>query len=796
MRVRGVMVRGGRVYRLIALAGFAGCVLSASPASAMDAEERLQFANGLYRRAMYELAIPEYRALLTNDAAAAMHDLAAFRIAESYRALERRDEAAAAYEQVVTVYTNSALVHRAAYRRAELDWLNGRLFDASRRFAALLETKPPKEIEAASLYFLGASLAGLDRFDDAEAPLRRMLRGHARSPYADYARLALADVLEKKGGSPADVAELLEAVIKNPETPALGAEALAKAGLLAYRQPDMATAAKHFAALMKAYPDDPWVGRVRLEAGWAMLFEQRWDEARQLAEAGLGAAGGDARAPWWYLLANIERRQSRAAEAMTWYETLLKEAPGHPLSGAAAYEACVQAFQDNQHARVLALAEKAKNGIEPERRPVLLWMHASALRAEGRAGEAESLYDALVRDHGETEYAASAAYQKALLLDERGDRAAAAKAFGEVAARYPGAAISADAWMAAGNTAMRNGSVADAVWAWTSLVQVRPDYPAIDEVRMGLARAYIELGQGADAAEQLRVLVAVHTNSRFMAEACYMLGSLYEKEERLAEAEEQYRLAGGHRPAEKLARQIQYRRVAVLQRQGRAPDAAGLMNDMLASDADAALPSALVEWLARWNLEQGDHARAELAGRRLLTTGDTPAWRHLGAYIAGMAALRQDRADAVEEAFAAAAGFGLATRETADAWYQRGLLALNRNEPAAALAHFEQAAAAASDDALTDIRARCYVQRGVAHEALEQWPEAARYYLGAAVLFDDPAVTPESLYRAAGVLEKQRQVVERDRVVAELAERYPESEWNRKAGERWRAPAVEAPVVP
>jgi len=136
------------------------------------------------------------------------------------------------------------------------------------------------------------------------------------------------------------------------------------------------------------------------------------------------------------------------------------------------------------------------------------------------------------------------------------------------------------------------------------------------------------------------------------------------------------------------------------------------------------------------------------------------------------------------------------TRETADAWYQRGLLALNRNEPAAALAHFEQAAAAASDDALTDIRARCYVQRGVAHEALEQWPEAARYYLGAAVLFDDPAVTPESLYRAAGVLEKQRQVVERDRVVAELAERYPESEWNRKAGERWRAPAVEAPVVP
>ena len=167
----------------------------AGPSVAMDAEERLLFANGLYRRALYDLAIPEFQALRDDPVATNLHDLATFRIGECQRLLGLTNEAAAAYEQVVTIHPNSAFAHRAAFRRAELDWLAGRQKDAMKKFQQLIALNPEPDLEAASLYHLGLCQIGLDRTDDAEKNLRRMVTTHPDSPYADYARLALADVL-------------------------------------------------------------------------------------------------------------------------------------------------------------------------------------------------------------------------------------------------------------------------------------------------------------------------------------------------------------------------------------------------------------------------------------------------------------------------------------------------------------------------------------------------------------------------------------------------------------------------
>jgi len=750
---------------------------------AMNSEEKLLFANGLYRRGLYELAIPEYQMLLTNEISRPMHDLSAFRLGECYRNLNRPEDAAASYDQVVENFPDSQFLHRAAFRRAELDWQAGRLKEGAGRFEKVLERKPPNDIEAASLYYLGLCLVGIDQFKEAEKNWRRLLKNHDPSPYTDYASLALADLLTKQKGSDKEIFSLLKKIMDEPETPALGAEATARSGLLAYRNQDMTTASGYFAVLGEKYPKDEWNTRVRLEASWAYLLDGKVGEARSLARAGLKDAAKSGRPDWLYVLANIERNAGSFADAKKYYDEFLTAAPQHESASSAAYEACGLAYQQSEYERVLELSTMAAG--DPGKDLAVLWMKAGAYKELGQSAEAVTVYEQIIRDYPDSDRAPSAAYQLAWFAEQKNDYAAAAKGFEKVAADYQNSPVAADALMAAASIYMRDHKTEDAISAWKKLAVQYPDYTMLDEAYIGMARAEVELQRNSDAAKSLQSLISVYTNSRHLAEAHYVRGTLYEQEGQFEEAEFHYLRAISLKPVPSLVKSIQHRRVAVLQRQGRNDDAAQLMNKLLETDKESHLPSPLLEWLARWNLENKKIAQAETAALRLAETGETAGWKQAGWYIAGMAALEQKKQSKALEAFTAAAGFELNTRETADAYFQLGEISLDKKRWEDAVGYFSRAAERATSDPLMDIRARSYLKLGVSYEAMENWTEAGRYYLSGGVLFDDPALTPESLYRAAGVLHAQLKNDERANVVAELRERFPGSEWAARAEERW-----------
>ena len=758
----------------------------AGPSVAMDAEERLLFANGLYRRALYDLAIPEFQALRDDPVATNLHDLATFRIGECQRLLGLTNEAAAAYEQVVAVHPNSAFAHRAAFRRAELDWLAGRQKDAMKKFQQLIALNPEPDLEAASLYHLGLCQIGLDRTDDAEKNLRRMVTTHPDSPYADYARLALADVLLQADATSSEASALLIAITDTPASPSLGAEALAKAALIDYRAARHPEAARRFSELATTYPDNTWTATTRLEAGWAQLLAGQPDAALAIATTGIAAATTADQPDWLYLKANIERQSGAAPEALATYESLLKAAPNHAVSSSAAFEACGVAWQLENYPRVLALSDIASG--PPERALPLLWMQAGAYRALNDTDRAVAAYTAITRDHADSDRAPAAAYQLALITAERGDSSAAATAFSAIATTSPRHALAADALMASAAAWHKAGDLKAASRSWTSLIDQFPAYPAIDEAHLGRARAEIEMDRTKLAITSLNAVIAASTNHRFLAEAHYLRGTLHEKDDNFAKAEEHYRDALTFEPVASLARQIQFRRVAVLQRQDRNEEAADLMNTLIADGAGEQLPPALLEWLARWNLEKKMFPEAETAATLLAAQGGTPGWTLLGNFIAGTAARAQNKSDAAVAAFERAAAVNLNARENAEAFFQLGQLALEAQRPADAVTHFTRAAERAGTDTMMDIRARSYLQLGIAHEALEQWADASRYYLGVGVLFDDPTLTPESLFRAAGALDAQGQTAQRDRVIAELSQRFPDTKWNQQAGERWPPP--------
>ncbi len=408
-----------------------GSLAASDRAAAMDSEERLLFANGLYRRGLHELAIPEFQALLADPSATNMQDIAWFRIGECQRQLGLTNEAATAYERVIADHPASLFAHRAGFRRAELDWQAGRLKDAATRFEAVLSRDPPEDIAAAALYHLGLCQLGLDRTGPAETSLRRLVRTYPSSPYTGYGRVALADLVLAREATSAEAEAWLMAVADDPDTPALGAEALAKAALLQSRAERYAEAASRFGALAERYPNSPWIARTRLDAAWAYLLSDQTEAARVLTADGRAAATPDQTPDWLYLEANIARRTGDAVAALAAYDRMLADAPSHALAPAAAFEASNLAFQRLQYARVLELTPIARG---PEDRALTLrWMEAGAHRALGHDEEARAAYQDIIATFPDSDRAPAAAYQLALMLEEDGDFAAAATSFATLA---------------------------------------------------------------------------------------------------------------------------------------------------------------------------------------------------------------------------------------------------------------------------------------------------------------------------------------------------------------------------
>jgi TolA-binding protein len=79
---------------------------------------------------------------------------------------------------------------------------------------------------------------------------------------------------------------------------------------------------------------------------------------------------------------------------------------------------------------------------------------------------------------------------------------------------------------------------------------------------------------------------------------------------------------------------------------------------------------------------------------------------------------------------------------------------------------------------LISFRAKSYYGLGQVAAGREQWEQAARYYMSVAVLFDDPQLTPECLFRAAEAFGKIGREEDRTKALEELKTRYPDSRWN------------------
>lgn len=754
----------------------------APAANAVTADDQAQFADGLFARGMYDLALREYMTVLKDHPDHPRMDQVLYRIGECYREQGNPSAAALFYRRVAAEYADRPSRYRAEFRQAELLASAEKWAEALAAFQALAAAKPPDDIRAAAGYHTGHCLQQMGRAADAEAAFRAVINLPIPSDYVPLAALELAAARRRARQDDEEQARLYALALARPLSPALAAEARFQQAELAFRRGRYGEADTAYAALRKDFPKDPRAADARLPAAWAASHNGRLADALAEAETALKENPGELAPDWLYLKANALRQLLRPAEAVAVYEALATQHPRHNLAAASAYERALMAFQERRFAEVIALLkdvsdEQAKGaGITSDR----LWLLAESAAGAGQRDLAVQCYRQLA-DAGDPVRGPDAAYRLARMLEDAGDVAGAADRYRKLVAQFPKHEAAAQSLSAAAAALARLNRMPEAIAEWARLIRDYPQSPLAEEAWYQKGLAEIRLDRGTVARDTLRGLVEKYPAGRFAPEAHLWLAVLLERSNEFALAEAELRAALNGKPAPEQDRQIRFRLAAVLQRLNRLDESADLLQSLLDTPMREELTPAQLEWLARRRMEQGRTDAAAAAAEALIAgAAKDPARLSAGHFMLGKARLAQKRRADAAASFARASEGAESHPEGVAALVALGDLARDEGQADAAIERYAAAAERAGAPELAALKAEALRGLGLANELKKDDEAAVRYYLAEAILYDHPELTPECLWRAAAGFDRLKQPARRDQQIAELKERYPKSPWATK----------------
>jgi tetratricopeptide (TPR) repeat protein len=263
-------------------------LLASGAPAAPDEAAQLQFADGLFRRGIFDMALKEYMLFLETFPSNAAADAVWFRSGECYREMGNRVAADRAYSRVQAAAA-SPHRHRASLRRAELFSDSGQVEGAVALLRTLLGEKPPADIAADACFRLASGLEKLGRPAEAVSVHERLARDYPESPFVPFSLLALGGLASAAPGGDAKAEALFVKAAEKAVDLRVGAEAWYQLGNLYYRGSNYVKSAYAFDQLFSRFGTDTRVGPARLQAAWAYHRAGRHADAVTLADRALAA---------------------------------------------------------------------------------------------------------------------------------------------------------------------------------------------------------------------------------------------------------------------------------------------------------------------------------------------------------------------------------------------------------------------------------------------------------------------------------------------------------------------------
>ncbi len=741
------------------------------------AQNQLNYANGLFGRKLYDLAVPEYEKFLGLYPNSPDRVTALFYMGQAYRALKRTAAARTSFQQVARDFPESELVGPASYGLAEIYFNDEDYAGALPFFHRAAAKVKVSALSLSARYFEARCLENLGRKDEARDLYQQVIAVGDPNPFRDDSRLAVGSVF-LAAGRKADALKQFEALAGEASKPALKAEATVRAGLVALDlaqndKADKSMTAKATALLKKGrtLPDaGRWSGVAAV--GLLRLEYQAGDYAAAVAdyEKSKDDVPEEVRPEMMLLAGNSQRQLGQMKEAQALYQQIIQKYPSREEAKDARYQRLIGLYNANDPALGTEIDQFLKDNPTGERADQAKLLKAEALYKAKDFTAAAPLYAGLRDSKLSAKLRAEAAFKLGWCYVQAKQLDKAIDAFAYFLQAFPEHPQVPSA-LAQRALAFQENKQYER--ARSDLEQLLVSFPKAREREAALQQKALILGQTDDTkgmASTFQQLLKEYPKTAAAGQAHYYIGkSAFEAKD--------YETA--------VAEMIQARDLN--KEQYGTPSALRIMSsyfylkqrDPLAKEVDAfyeaspnaQVPAEILEWLGLEFYNAKDYAPAAKYLTALGKTGNVSSvkpdfWFYLGD--------AQMKLNHPAEAETSLQKFLETTRDPAAK--AKALLALGEAKIGA---HKPDDAQKIAEEIMSlqpegRVNAQARLLAGEVEMEREQFEAAGKAFMSVALLYDDPEITPQALARAAKAYQKAGKADEAERVNTQLHQKYPD----------------------
>ncbi len=751
----------------------------ASPVeTAPPAQRQLEYAEALFGRKLYDLAIPEFEKYLEQYVNAPGRAQAYFFLGECYRALNKTSSARKSFQAVLDDYGDSEFAGPAAYVLAETAFTEKNYGAALPLFhRAAAKSKEPAVVLSAR-YFEARCLETLDKKDEACGIYLQVIDAKNPNPFREDSRSAAASIFLSRGKK-LEALKQYEALSNETQKPPLKAEASVRGGLIAIDliqiekgKIDKGMIDKATTLLQRARTSPEagkfraiaQVGLLRLQyqsGQYAQLLSDYKKEQQKLPE--------DARPETMLLAANAERQLGHAKEAEAIYDEIIAKYPKREDAKDAQYQRLINIYNSDPPALPAAVEEFLKTGPTEERADQAKLLQAEALYKQQNFAEAAPIYAELRTSHLSPKLRAEASYKLGLCYVQLKDLPRIVEAFSYYVQAFPNTP-QAPAALAQRAVAYREDKNYDVALA--DLNTILTKYPGTPEREASLQQKALILGQQGNSkgmSDTFRQLLKEFPKSSVAAQAQYYIG-------KAAFEAKDYKPAIAALNAARQLNTEQYYDLATVRIASSyfyLRDRGALTKEVdafMAASPNANVPAEILEWLGIECYNEKNYAAAEKYLSALGKIGNpTKAKPDFWFYLGDTESRLQNFTEA-ENAYAR-----YLQTATDPAGKAKVLLALGAAKIGA---HKADEAQKIAEEIMSlqpegRVNAEARLLAGDVQVERGKFDEAGKAFMGVALLYDDPAITPRALQKAASAYQRAGKIDEADRVTRQLRERYP-----------------------
>lgn len=750
-----------------------------APNEESPAARQLDYATALFGRKLYDLAVPEFEKFVTNFPDAPGRASAFFYLGECYRSLGKTAATRSSFQTVLDQYGDSEFAGPAAYGVAEILFTQKSYEAALPLFHRAAAKTKDGGLALSARYFEARCFENLRRSDEALDAYQEVIASKRTNPYREDSRLAAGTIL-LADGKKAEALKQYEALGNETDKEALKAEAYVRAGLLAV---DLAPNDKTKGAASMSEK-----AATLLRKGAALKGAGKWEGLAQVGLIRLRYQSGDyeqavsiyqrasdeipdtLRGEMLLLVGNSQRQLGHTEQAEKIYQQIITNYPSRDEAKEARYQRLINLYNSNSPQLAAEVQQYLASNPSDERASQARLLQAETFYKAGNFAEAAPLYSELRSAKLSPRLKSECAYKLAWCYVQLKDSAKLVEAFTYFLQAFPENSQASTALMQRALAYQENKNYDAALADLTTLLA---NFPKAREREAALQQKALILGQQDDAkgmAAAFRQLLKEYPKSAVAAQAHYYIGKAsfdakdYEKAI----------------PELELARKLdknQYYNLATLRiissyfylkdRQSLAHE----VDDFMAANSGTKVPAEILEWLG---IESYNEKSYEAAARYLTALSESENLASMKPdfwFYLGDAQSKQQNYPGAETAFEKYLAAATDPAGKAKVLLALGAVKIGAHKP-------EEAQKIAEEIMKLQPEGRVNAEaRLLAGDvALEQqhYDDASKAFMSVALLYDDPAITPRALQKAAVAFEKAGKPDDAARVTKELHDKYPD----------------------